>query len=47
MDLIDEIGFDPVDNGDLIEGGRSQQPGSPIYNQPLTAAELRTQLAPR
>jgi|HubBroStandDraft_1064217.scaffolds.fasta_scaffold33055_2 predicted dinucleotide-binding enzyme len=46
MDLIDEIGFDPVDNGGLVEGGRSQQPGSPIYNQPLTAAELRAQLTP-
>jgi predicted dinucleotide-binding enzyme len=47
MALIDEIGFDPVDNGDLVEGGRTQQPGSPIYNQPLTAAELRSQLARR
>jgi hypothetical protein len=45
MDLIDEIGFDPVDNGGLIEGGRTQQPGSPIYNQPLTASELKAQLA--
>jgi 8-hydroxy-5-deazaflavin:NADPH oxidoreductase len=45
MDLIDEIGFDPVDNGGLIEGGRKQQPGSPIYNQPLTAKELKERLA--
>jgi len=47
MDLIDEIGFDPVDNGGLVDGGRTQQPGSPIYNQPLTAAELKNQLARR
>jgi 8-hydroxy-5-deazaflavin:NADPH oxidoreductase len=45
MDLIDEIGFDAVDNGGLVEGGRKQQPGSPIYNQPLTAKELKERLA--
>lgn len=45
MDLIDAIGFDPVDNGGLAEGGRRQQPGSPIYNQPLGAAELKQRLA--
>ncbi|HEX3466594.1 MAG TPA: NADPH-dependent F420 reductase [Candidatus Elarobacter sp.] len=45
MDLIEEIGFDAVDNGGLVEGGRKQQPGSPIYNQPLGAKEMRDQLA--
>src|ERR1700694_5183484 len=45
MDLIDEIGFDAVDNGGLVEGGRQQQPGSPIYNQPIGAKEMRSQLA--
>jgi predicted dinucleotide-binding enzyme len=45
MDLIDEIGFDPVDNGGLIEGGRKQQPGSSIYNQPIGATEMRAELA--
>jgi predicted dinucleotide-binding enzyme len=45
MDLIDAIGFDPVDNDGLVTGGRNQQPGSPIYNQPLGAAELTAQLA--
>jgi 8-hydroxy-5-deazaflavin:NADPH oxidoreductase len=45
MDLIDEIGFDPVDNGGLIEGGRKQQPGSPIYNQPIDAEAMRRELA--
>jgi predicted dinucleotide-binding enzyme len=45
MDVIEEIGFDAVDNGGLVEGGRKQQPGSPIYNQPLGAKEMRDQLA--
>jgi hypothetical protein len=45
MDLIEEIGFDAVDNGGLVEGGRKQQPGSPIYNQPLGAKEMRDELA--
>ena len=45
MDLVDAIGFDPIDNGELVEGGRRQQPGSPIYNQPLDAREMRAQLA--
>jgi predicted dinucleotide-binding enzyme len=45
IDLIDEIGFDAVDSGGLVEGGRKQQPGSPIYNQPLTAKELKERLA--
>jgi 8-hydroxy-5-deazaflavin:NADPH oxidoreductase len=34
--LIDEIGFAPVDTGPLREGGRKQQPGSEIYNNPMT-----------
>ena len=34
--LIDEIGFTPVDTGPLREGGRKQQPGSGIYNNPMT-----------
>jgi 8-hydroxy-5-deazaflavin:NADPH oxidoreductase len=37
--LIDEIGFAPVDTGTLSEGGRLQQPGSDVYNVPLTGAE--------
>jgi 8-hydroxy-5-deazaflavin:NADPH oxidoreductase len=36
--LIEEIGFAAVDTGFLADGGRLQQPGSPIYNQELTAA---------
>lgn len=43
--LIADIGFVPVDTGDLAEGGRRQQPGSPIYNQPVTESEARGVLA--
>jgi 8-hydroxy-5-deazaflavin:NADPH oxidoreductase len=45
--LIEEIGFAPVDTGSLAEGGRKQQPGSPIYTRPLTAKEARQALATR
>lgn len=34
--MIEEIGFAPFDTGSLHEGGRKQQPGSPIYNKPMT-----------
>jgi hypothetical protein len=40
--LIEGIGFAPVDTGSLHDGGRLQQPGSGIYNQPMTAREART-----
>ncbi|HWI59578.1 MAG TPA: NADPH-dependent F420 reductase [Bacillota bacterium] len=39
--LIEEIGFAPVDTGSLHKGGRLQQPGSPIYNKPMTVGEAR------
>ena len=39
--LIEEIGFAPVDTGSLREGGRLQEPDSPIYNQTFTAREAR------
>jgi predicted dinucleotide-binding enzyme len=39
--LIEEIGFTPVDTGSLAQGGRRQQPGSDIYNRPMTATEAR------
>ena len=35
--LIEDIGFAPVDTGSLREGGSKQQPGSPIYNNPMTS----------
>ncbi|CAN5603339.1 NAD(P)-binding domain-containing protein [soil metagenome] len=34
--LIEEIGFAPMDTGSLRDGGRKQQPDSPIYNNPMT-----------
>lgn len=44
MELIDAIGFDPIDAGSLADG-RRQQPGKPVYNQPLDAAGCRAALA--
>jgi hypothetical protein len=43
-DLIEEIGFAAVDTGSLAEGGRRQEPGSRIYNEPMTPAEARAAL---
>ncbi|HEX6508604.1 MAG TPA: hypothetical protein VF221_13325 [Chloroflexota bacterium] len=43
--LIEEIGLAPVDTGSLREGGRRQEPNSPIYNRDMTAAEGRRALA--
>jgi 8-hydroxy-5-deazaflavin:NADPH oxidoreductase len=42
--LIEDIGFEPVDTGTLSES-RRQEPGSPIYNVPMTADEARETLA--
>ena len=42
--LVDELGFDPVDGGDLDDSWR-QQPGTPAYCQDLEAADLRRALA--
>jgi 8-hydroxy-5-deazaflavin:NADPH oxidoreductase len=39
--LIDDIGFAPFDTGSLRDGGRKQQPGSPIYNKPMTLARAK------
>ena len=44
MKLIEEIGFAPVDTGSLREGGRRQQPGSAIYNKPMTGQEAKEAL---
>lgn len=43
--LIEEIGFAAVDTGSLREGGRRQQPDSPIYNTMYNAREARHFLA--
>ena len=42
--LIEDIGFAAVDTGFLHEGGRRQQPGSPIYNVPMTVNEAKQRL---
>ena len=42
--LIDEIGFDPVDAGNLAESWR-QQPGTPVYGPDFVAAEVLRALA--
>ena len=44
-DLIDQVGFDPVDAGDLAHGGRLIQPGAPVYVAHMSAAEMRRRLA--
>jgi 8-hydroxy-5-deazaflavin:NADPH oxidoreductase len=31
--LIEEVGFTPVDTGDLADGARRQQPGAPLYTE--------------
>ncbi len=43
--LIEDIGFAPVDTGSLREGGRLQQPGSAIYNKPMTTEQAQKILA--
>ena len=43
--LIDELGFAPVDTGSLAEGGRRQQPGAAVYNNPLRAEAAEAALS--
>jgi 8-hydroxy-5-deazaflavin:NADPH oxidoreductase len=43
-DLIDQLGFDPVDAGPLSESWR-QQPGTPVYGSDLDAVGARRALA--
>jgi predicted dinucleotide-binding enzyme len=42
--LVDDLGFDPVDGGDLDDSWR-QQPGTPAYCRDLEAEALRHALA--
>ncbi|RYY19692.1 MAG: NADP oxidoreductase [Cytophagaceae bacterium] len=44
MALVEELGFDTVDDGSLHESWR-QQPGTPCYGADMPAAELQQQLA--
>jgi predicted dinucleotide-binding enzyme len=43
MALVEELGFDAVDDGSLHESWR-QQPGTPVYGADLPGAELKKQL---
>ncbi|HVX56137.1 MAG TPA: NAD(P)-binding domain-containing protein, partial [Candidatus Saccharimonadales bacterium] len=43
MQLVDELGFDAVDAGDLDESWR-QQPGTPLYTKDFDAAGVRRAL---
>ncbi|MGM7775830.1 NADPH-dependent F420 reductase [Arthrobacter sp. KNU-44] len=43
MILVDQLGFDPVDGGELKDSWR-QQPGSPAYCADLTATELSNRI---
>jgi 8-hydroxy-5-deazaflavin:NADPH oxidoreductase len=43
--LIEEIGFAAVDSGFLHEGGRTQQPGTAVYNKDVTATEAAALLS--
>ena len=42
--LIEEIGFAPVDTGSLHDGGKKQQPNAPIYNKVLTMKDAKALL---
>lgn len=44
MALVDQIGFEPIDNGPLSESWR-HQPGTPAYLNNSTVAAVREQLA--
>lgn len=45
IQLIEEIGFAPVDSGTLREGGRRQGAGSPVFAKKITGAEGRAAIA--
>jgi 8-hydroxy-5-deazaflavin:NADPH oxidoreductase len=44
FDLVDQLGFDPVDGGVLEESWR-QQPGTPVYGKDYDAEQTRKALA--
>ena len=39
FDLIEEIGFAPYNTGSLSFGGKTQEPGTAVYNRDLTTQE--------
>lgn len=44
LGLVKQIGFDPVDAGDLAHGGRKHQPGTSLFNADLVGRALRVRL---
>jgi 8-hydroxy-5-deazaflavin:NADPH oxidoreductase len=44
FELIEQLGFEPVDAGHLAEGGRKHQPGTDVYLADLWAADLRARI---
>jgi predicted dinucleotide-binding enzyme len=44
FDLVDQLGFEPVDGGTLDDSWR-QQPGTPVYGKDYDAEGVRTALA--
>ena len=43
MDLVDALGFDPVDDGTIADSWR-QQPGSPVYTHDYDEAGAKRAL---
>src|SRR4051812_44418884 len=44
FDLVEQLGYEPVDAGGLAEGGRKHQPGSAVYTADLWADDLRDRI---
>jgi predicted dinucleotide-binding enzyme len=44
FDLIEQIGYEPVDAGSLADGGRKHQPRTAVYTADLDARELRDRI---
>lgn len=40
MRLVDEVGYDPIDLGGLVDGGRLQQQGGPLFLRALDSEAL-------
>lgn len=45
MQLVDTMGFDPVDAGTIADSRLRQEPGCPLYNRNLTAAQTLSEIA--
>jgi predicted dinucleotide-binding enzyme len=47
FDLIEQLGFEPVDAGDLAEGGRKFQPGTSVFTADLWSENLHDRIDDR